>query len=238
MVIAKPISDLGVCLFLERAASPLQLKQALQRCCAKSSLQLMTAVRTNIYIFPPCCLAVQLNKQLPAQITIQNPSTTARMGFKVKTTTPKKYVVRPSSGICEPGDRVTVQVIMQAQKEFPSDLKNCKDKFLVQTVLLQPGEVRTLPSWAASYCLVTRITLNSYTRMRFLVSNDLKGWQPGTWQSTGTRVNAFGASQPTGACICLHRGSGAPRHRRNRGSGTLGTSRHISIFVMPQRHPF
>lgn len=64
------------------------------------------------------------------------------MGFKVKTTTPRKYVVRPSSGVADPGATVQIQVVMQSQKDFPPDLKNCKDKFLVQTVVLQPGEVR------------------------------------------------------------------------------------------------
>lgn len=31
------------------------------------------------------------------------------------------------------------QVIMQAQKEYPPDLSNCKDKFLVQSVLMSAG---------------------------------------------------------------------------------------------------
>jgi hypothetical protein len=33
-----------------------------------------------------------------------------------------------------------VQVIMQAQKEYPPDFNNCKDKFLVQTVQMLPGQ--------------------------------------------------------------------------------------------------
>jgi hypothetical protein len=30
---------------------------------------------------------------------------------------------------------------LQAQKEFPADFANCKDKFLVQTTVLPPGQV-------------------------------------------------------------------------------------------------
>lgn len=82
----------------------------------------------------------QVNKQLPATINIHNPSTTDKLAFKVKTTTPKKYVVRPSSGVAEPNSTVPVQVIMQAQKDFPPDFQNCKDKFLVQTTYLAEGE--------------------------------------------------------------------------------------------------
>jgi hypothetical protein len=50
------------------------------------------------------------------------------------------YVVRPSSGIAEPKSQVQVQVIMQAQKEAPADLNQCKDKFMVQYVAVGPGE--------------------------------------------------------------------------------------------------
>lgn len=81
----------------------------------------------------------QLNKQLPTSISIHNPGSD-RVAFKVKTTTPKKYVVRPSSGTVEPGSTSNVQVIMQAQKDFPADFNNCKDKFLVQTTYLAPDE--------------------------------------------------------------------------------------------------
>ncbi|KAL4956582.1 PapD-like protein [Aspergillus filifer] len=54
--------------------------------------------------------------------------------FKVKTTAPKHYCVRPNSGRIEPGKHVEVQVLLQAMKDEPSPDAKCKDKFLVQTV--------------------------------------------------------------------------------------------------------
>lgn len=81
----------------------------------------------------------QLNKQLLATITIKN-NNDKRVAFKIKTTAPKKYVVRPSSGIVEAKSQTSVQVIMQAQKEYPADFQNCKDKFMVQTTLLDDSE--------------------------------------------------------------------------------------------------
>ncbi|GLA10691.1 phosphatidylinositol-binding protein scs2 [Aspergillus niger] len=54
--------------------------------------------------------------------------------FKVKTTAPKHYCVRPNSGRIDPGKNVDVQVLLQAMKEEPADDAKCKDKFLVQTV--------------------------------------------------------------------------------------------------------
>lgn len=84
----------------------------------------------------------QLGKTLPATINIHNPNA-QRLAFKVKTTTPKKYCVKPSSGAVDGHGSTIIQVTMQASKELPADLNNCKDKFLIQTVLLGPGEEPT-----------------------------------------------------------------------------------------------
>ena len=55
------------------------------------------------------------------------------MAFKVKTTAPKKYCVKPNTGFVQAGATQVVHVIMQAQREWPADLNACKDKFLVQS---------------------------------------------------------------------------------------------------------
>ncbi|KAJ5229622.1 hypothetical protein N7489_010330 [Penicillium chrysogenum] len=59
--------------------------------------------------------------------------------FKVKTTAPKHYCVRPNSGHIEPGKTVEVQVLLQAMKEDPAPDAKCKDKFLVQAVPVARG---------------------------------------------------------------------------------------------------
>ncbi|CEG71625.1 hypothetical protein RMATCC62417_07329 [Rhizopus microsporus] len=59
--------------------------------------------------------------------------------FKVKTTAPKQYCVRPNAGKIEPNSEIEVQIILQPFKEeLPDDYK-CKDKFLVQTAPLNPS---------------------------------------------------------------------------------------------------
>lgn len=68
-----------------------------------------------------------------------------RIAFKVKTTSPKKYCVRPSSGIIEPHGLKEVQVIMQAQREPPASYADCRDKFLVQCVKVD-GTVKDVTS--------------------------------------------------------------------------------------------
>ncbi|KAF1960111.1 VAMP-associated protein [Byssothecium circinans] len=58
------------------------------------------------------------------------------LAFKVKTTAPKQYCVRPNSGRIEPGATVEVQILLQAMKEDPPPDAKCRDKFLVQSVLV------------------------------------------------------------------------------------------------------
>jgi hypothetical protein len=60
------------------------------------------------------------------------------VAFKVKTTNPKQYCVRPNIGVVQPRSICDVTVTMQAQKEAPHDM-HCKDKFLIQTVVTKDG---------------------------------------------------------------------------------------------------
>ena len=76
---------------------------------------------------------VELKKQIPTTIRLYNPGS-AELAFKVKTTAPKKYCVKPNTGFVAPGATQIVHVIMQAQRDWPADVAGCKDKFLVQSV--------------------------------------------------------------------------------------------------------
>ncbi|XP_023636882.1 vesicle-associated protein 1-3 isoform X2 [Capsella rubella] len=106
----------------------------------------------------------ELKKQSSCSMQLTN-KTTQCVAFKVKTTNPRKYCVRPNTGVVLPGDSCNVtgfsplvfvstgvgfkkllftfliknvSVTMQAQKEAPLDMQ-CKDKFLVQTVIVSDG---------------------------------------------------------------------------------------------------
>lgn len=60
------------------------------------------------------------------------------VAFKVKTTSPKKYCVRPNVGVIEPKATHEFVVIMQAPKTAPVDM-TCKDKFLIQNTTVAEG---------------------------------------------------------------------------------------------------
>ncbi|KAI4370013.1 hypothetical protein MLD38_018400 [Melastoma candidum] len=58
--------------------------------------------------------------------------------YQVKTTNPKKYYVRPSTGVVLPRSTCDIIVAMQAQKEAPPNMQ-CHDKFLLQSVRVDDG---------------------------------------------------------------------------------------------------
>ncbi|XP_059298785.1 vesicle-associated protein 1-2-like isoform X2 [Lycium ferocissimum] len=79
----------------------------------------------------------ELKKPITSSFELIN-KTDNHVAFKVKTTNPRKYTVRPNSGIILPRSRSNVTVTMQPQTELPPDMQ-CKDKFLVQSVITNPG---------------------------------------------------------------------------------------------------
>uniref|UniRef100_A0A0E0EI26 MSP domain-containing protein n=1 Tax=Oryza meridionalis TaxID=40149 RepID=A0A0E0EI26_9ORYZ len=80
---------------------------------------------------------VELKKQISCSMQLSNLSDDY-IAFKVKTTSPKKYSVRPNTGVVLPRSTCDVVVTMQAQREAPPDMQ-CKDKFLVQSVIAPSG---------------------------------------------------------------------------------------------------
>ncbi|CAN4125866.1 unnamed protein product [Withania somnifera] len=79
----------------------------------------------------------ELRKQSSCSLQLSN-KTDQYIAFKVKTTNPKKYCVRPNAGVVLPGSSCNVTVTMQAQKEAPPDMQ-CKDKFLIQSAIAPSG---------------------------------------------------------------------------------------------------
>ncbi|XP_022867323.1 vesicle-associated protein 1-3-like isoform X2 [Olea europaea var. sylvestris] len=79
----------------------------------------------------------ELRKQSSCSVQLIN-KTDQYIAFKVKTTSPKRYCVRPNAGVVLPNSVCNVTVIMQAHKEAPADMQ-CKDKFLIQSVVAPSG---------------------------------------------------------------------------------------------------
>jgi len=76
--------------------------------------------------------------QLVRKVLLVSNQNSAPVAFKVKTTAPRLYCVRPNSGRIEPGDSVEVAVMLQPMQEEPPLSAKCKDKFLIQSTLITP----------------------------------------------------------------------------------------------------
>ncbi|XP_073131158.1 vesicle-associated protein 2-1 isoform X1 [Henckelia pumila] len=86
----------------------------------------------------------ELEQQSYCDLKVTN-NTENNVAFKVKTTSPKKYYVRPNTGVIHPWDSCVIRVTLQAQKEYPPEMQ-CKDKFLLQSTVVPPNtEVDDLP---------------------------------------------------------------------------------------------
>ncbi|KIO16909.1 hypothetical protein M407DRAFT_246885 [Tulasnella calospora MUT 4182] len=80
-----------------------------------------------------------LTQTVKKTIIVRN-SNAQPVAFKVKTTAPKLYCVRPNSGRIEPGQSVEVSVLLQPMKEDPPPGAKCKDKFLIQSTFITPDK--------------------------------------------------------------------------------------------------
>nr|XP_010933583.2 vesicle-associated protein 2-1 isoform X1 [Elaeis guineensis] len=79
----------------------------------------------------------ELDKPSYCNLKVVN-NTEHHVAFKVKTTSPKRYFVRPNTSVIQPWDSCTITVTLQPQNEYPPDMQ-CKDKFLFQSTKVPPS---------------------------------------------------------------------------------------------------
>ncbi|RLN25227.1 vesicle-associated protein 1-1-like [Panicum miliaceum] len=85
----------------------------------------------------PAWFSVEVKKQSTCTVHLVNKSN-EYVAFKVKTTSPKRYCVRPNTGVILPRKICEFTVTMQALRTAPPDMQ-LKDKFLVQTTVVPYG---------------------------------------------------------------------------------------------------
>ncbi|KAE8353930.1 PapD-like protein [Aspergillus coremiiformis] len=132
------------------------------------------------------------NREVCQILHLNNENQEQPVVFKVKTTAPKHYCVRPNSGRIEPGKSVDVQVLLQAMKEEPAPDAKCKDKFLVQTVAvtrdMEFANVTSIFEKAAKTSLQER-----KIRVNWLTAED----SPAAEQGDTNGVNVLDDETPT-----------------------------------------
>ncbi|XP_052339819.1 vesicle-associated membrane protein-associated protein A-like isoform X3 [Oncorhynchus keta] len=93
----------------------------------------MSKLEQIIVIEPPYDLKFKgpFTDVVTTNLKLKNPSD-RKVCFKVKTTAPRRYCVRPNSGMIESGATVTVSVMLQPFDYDPNE--KSKHKFMVQTI--------------------------------------------------------------------------------------------------------
>lgn len=83
------------------------------------------------------------DRVVTSYLELNNPSN-ATICFKVKTTAPRRYCVRPNSGTIEAGCKVRIAIMLQPQQdETPNE--RFRHKFMVQSTIFQ-SEIKNLDS--------------------------------------------------------------------------------------------
>ncbi|XP_016396280.1 vesicle-associated membrane protein-associated protein A-like [Sinocyclocheilus rhinocerous] len=79
-----------------------------------------------------------------ANLKLKNPSD-KKVCFKVKTTAPRRYCVRPNSGIIDPGATLIISVMLQPFDYDPNE--KSKHKFMVQTIFVPAAVTDAEAMW-------------------------------------------------------------------------------------------
>ena len=104
------------------------------------SIKLMSlvAVSPEEIVFPNV-----LNQEAVFILKVKNTSTSG-VAFKVKTTAPKNYLVKPSAGAIAANGSIDIKITLNKQTTDPS---GNNDRFLVQAVKSETGKELTKEEW-------------------------------------------------------------------------------------------
>lgn len=96
------------------------------------------------------------------------------MAFKVKTTAPKLYCVRPNASIVAPGESVKISLILQGFSQPLAKDYKCKDKFLIVSLpcpgLDDPSKVSE--SWSQLESKYKEQLLQKKLKVNFIITSD------------------------------------------------------------------
>lgn len=104
----------------------------------RSLLHSSIIIHTDTHYSCPC-LTGPFTEVVTSHLKLSNP-TDRRICFKVKTTAPKRYCVRPNNGIVEPQQAALIAVMLQPF-DIESQTDRNKHKFMVQTMFVPDGDV-------------------------------------------------------------------------------------------------
>jgi len=139
-------------------------------------------------------------------LKLSNP-TDRRVIFKIKTTAPKRYCVRPNAGVIEPGNNLSVAVVLQ-----PCELESSanRHKFMVQAIYAPAGEINQDELWKTSPSV-----MESKLRCNF----DIPAPEANAQEQQAAPV----AEKVIARDVHTENKAAAPSHREEERAGTAGS---------------
>ncbi|KAH3677185.1 hypothetical protein WICMUC_001766 [Wickerhamomyces mucosus] len=123
-------------------------------------------------------------------ITITNHSNETA-AFKVKTTAPKVYCVRPNAAIVEPNQSIDVSIILLGLKEEPTQDYKCNDKFLI-VALPSPydlGESTVAESWPKLEAEFKQQSVSKKIKVKYVLDEPITTIEQDTTSSSNNNNN-------------------------------------------------
>ncbi|TMW64929.1 hypothetical protein Poli38472_009096 [Pythium oligandrum] len=140
------------------------------------------APHSSVMLEPSESLSFNLSPQSSPQavLTIRNISDHRKIAFKVKTTRPLRYLVRPNQGMLGPNATASIMVILQ-QKDCdellrldPSERQLSNDKFLVQSIYVDDSFYELVKTKSAKEMADELTTMWANTDKRCLANKKLR----------------------------------------------------------------
>lgn len=103
------------------------------------------------------------NQVVTSYLELRNPTPDKKICFKVKTTAPRRYCVRPNSGIIEPGKTIKIAIMLQPIEQ-EAELEKGRHKFMVQSAVIVGDDVEPDTIW---YKTDQRLIMDSKLRCVF-----------------------------------------------------------------------
>ncbi|KAG7401055.1 hypothetical protein PHYBOEH_003250 [Phytophthora boehmeriae] len=183
---------------------------------ATGGVDVALAPNSSVILEPADSLSFHLQPQTAPQavLTIRNVADDRQIAFKVKTTRPLRYLVRPNQGLLGPNGSASIMVILQ-QKDCdellrldPAERQLANDKFLVQSIyvddsfyeLVKTKSTKEMADELTNMWARTdkRSLSNKKLRCRFVQDGEDSGRPPSPPQRGSVSSSASSPAKPAG----------------------------------------
>uniref|UniRef100_A0AAV1TDJ8 MSP domain-containing protein n=1 Tax=Peronospora matthiolae TaxID=2874970 RepID=A0AAV1TDJ8_9STRA len=218
---------------------------------ASIDVDVALAPHSCVLLEPADSLCFRLPSQLAAQevLTIRNVSSDRQIAFKVKTTRPLRYLVRPNQGLLGPNGSASIVVILQKKeceelrRMDPAERQLSNDKFLVQSIYVDERfyeQVKTKSTkemadelthmWARTD---KRALSNKKLRCRF-VQEDEDAEQLAVAPSSPQRTTSTNASSATTAVASDSSSAVSGKRPSDEGRAEVATAAQLSSALLQE----